>query len=339
MPLARMTVIIKIVPKSLVKNRSQTRPADRTVALLAYDGVNAFELGTALEVFGLSNMGRDWYRVAVCAEKAGLPVAANGGVGIVADVGFSFLRQAGTIIVPGWRDIDATPSATVLDALRRAHARGVRIVSICSGVFVLAAAGLLEGRRVAAHWAHADALARKYPALDVNSRVLYVDEDDIMSSAGRAAGLDLCMHIVRKDFGPEIANDVARRLVIPAHREGGQAQFIPNPVLSEKDPLADLRTWIREHLDCDLTIESLAERARMSRRTFIRRFGETAGVSPGEWILQERVARARSLLEATGMSVEDVATAVGFGSADALRHHFRVRFATSPVRYRIGFRA
>lgn len=226
----------------------------------------------------------------------------------------------------------------MLAALRRAHARGVRIASICSGVFVLAGAGLLEGRRVAAHWAHAEPLVRRHPSLRVDARVLYVDDGDIMSSAGRAAGLDLCIHIVRKDFGPEIANDVARRLVIPAHREGGQAQFIPNPVvLAEGDPLAELCAWMRRNLDRDLTIESLAGRARMSRRTFIRRFEAATGMSPGEWVLQERMTQARDLLEATAMSVEDVATAVGFGTADALRHHFRTRLDTSPMRYRLDF--
>lgn len=306
--------------------------------MLAYDGVNAFELGLAVEVFGLANMDADWYRVVVCAERPGQPLKAGGGVKVVAAAGLAVLRQAGTIIVPGWQDIDAIPPRALLDALCRAHARGVRIASICSGVFVVAAAGLLEGRRVAAHWANAEALARKYPRLSVDPDVLYVDDGDILSSAGRAAGLDLCVHIVRRDFGPEVANDVARRLVIPAHREGGQAQFVPSPVLAEGDPLGELRNWAKQHLDGDLTIADLAAKARMSRRTFIRRFEEATGISPGEWVLQERTAQACSLLEATGMSIEQVATSVGFGSADVLRHHFRTRLDTSPTRYRIGFR-
>lgn len=334
-----MTDIVNIMPAAARNRTRRAHPGNKAVAVLAYDGVSAFELGIALEVFGLSNMGNDWYRVAVCAERPGEPVAAGNGIRIVADAGFPFLSRAGTIVVPGWQDIDAQPPEPVLNQLRRAHARGARIVSICAGVFVVAAAGLLDGRRVGCHWAHADALMRRYPALDVDSRVLYVDDGNIMSSAGRAAGLDLCIHIVRKDFGTEIANQVARRLVVPAHREGGQAQFIPSPVLTEGDPLADLLAWIVKHLDRDLAIESLAAKARMSRRTFIRRFGEATGMPPGEWILHERVGRARSLLESTGMSVEDVATAVGFGSADALRHHFRARFDTSPARYRTGFSA
>lgn len=315
------------------------RPDNTVVAVLAYDGVNAFELGIATEVFGLSNMGPDWYRVIVCADQPGVPLATGGSVKVVADAGLASLRRAGTIIVPGWQDIDAAPPEALLEALRRAHARGARIASICAGVFVVAAAGLLDGRRVAVHWMHAEVLARKYPLLRVDPNVLYVDDGDIMSSAGRAAGLDLCVHIVRRDFGAEVANGVARRLVIPAHREGGQAQFIPSPVLSEGDPLLALRAWVRDNLDRALTIDDLATKVRMSRRTFIRRFEEATGVSPGEWVLQERTARARSLLEATRLSIEQVATAVGFSSADALRHHFRSRLDTSPARYRGGFRA
>lgn len=330
---------MNIMPKRATNGGGPSSSRNNQVAVLAYDGVNAFELGLAVEVFGLPNMGPDWYHVAVCAECPGVPLAAGSGVKIVAEFGFSSLQQAGTIIVPGWQDIDAAPPDALLDALCSAHARGVRIASICSGVFVVAAAGLLGGRRVAAHWAHAEALGRKHPSLRVDSDVLYVDEGDILSSAGRAAGLDLCVHIVRKDFGAEVANEVARRLVIPAHREGGQAQFIPRAVWAESDSLVEMRAWIRDHLDEDLTIADLSAKARMSRRTFIRRFEEATGVPPGEWVLQERTAQARALLEATGMSVEEVATAVGFGSADALRHHFRTRLDTSPARYRVGFRA
>jgi AraC family transcriptional activator FtrA len=327
------------MPKRAATRSRHASPRNHLVAVLAYDGVNAFELGIAIEVFGLSGMGPDWYRVVVCAVKSRQPLVAYGGIRLIADAGLPALRQARTIIVPGWEDIDADPPEVLLEALRRAHARGVRIVSICSGVFVLAASGLLAGRRVAVHWANAEALARKYPQLHVDPTVLYVDDGDIMSSAGRAAGLDLCVHIVRRDFGAEVANNVARRLVIPAHREGGQAQFIPAPVWNEGDPLLELRTWVQKHLDRNLTIADLAAKVRMSRRTFIRKFEAATGLSPGEWVLQERTARARSLLEGTGMSIEQVATAVGFGSADALRHHFRMRLDTSPARYRAGFRA
>lgn len=308
------------------------------VAVLAYDGVSTFEMGIAIEVFGLSDMGRGWYRVMVCADRPGRRLTANGGVKIVADLGLPALARAGTIIVPGWQDVEATPPEPLLDALRRAHRRGARIVSICSGVFVLAAAGLLEGRRVTAHWANIDVLARRYPHLRIDPDVLYVDDGDILTSAGRAAGLDLCLHIVRCDFGTAIANDVARRLVVAPHRDGGQAQFIPRPVSTEGDPLAALLAWSQRHLDRELTIASLAARARMSRRTFIRRFEAATGSAPGEWILQARMAQARSLLEATDLPIEHVATRTGFGSADALRHHFRTRLDTSPQRYRSSFR-
>lgn len=307
--------------------------------MLAYDGVNAFELGIAVEVFGLPNMGPPWYRVVVCASRPKKPLIAGSGVKLVADMGLSCLDEAGTIIVPGWHDVDRAPPEALLDALRRAHARGARIASICSGVFILAAAGLLDGRRVAVHWAQADLLARRYPRLRVDPAVLYADEGDILSSAGRAAGLDLCVHIVRRDFGPAVANDVAKRLVIPAHREGGQAQFISHPVHDEADSLLGVLTWARSHLEDELTIATLAAKARMSRRTFIRRFEKATGVAPGEWVLLERVAQACSLLETTALPIEHVATATGFGSADTLRHHFRARLGTSPARYRASFRA
>ncbi|WP_206957069.1 transcriptional regulator FtrA [Trinickia acidisoli] len=311
-----------------------SRVASPVVGVLAYDGVNAFEFGIAVEVFGLRNMGANWYRVVVCADQPKHPLLLGFGVKLLTDAGLACLEEASTIIVPGWHDIDAVPPEPLLETLRHAHARGVRIASICSGVFVLAAAGLLDGRRAAVHWAQADALARRYPNLLVDPRVLYVDDGDILSSAGRAAGLDLCVHIVRRDYGAAVANEVARRLVIPAHREGGQAQFISVPVRDEGDPLADVLAWARMHLDEDMTIDTLADKTGMSRRTFIRHFERATGVSPGEWVLQERITQARQLLEDTAMPIEDVATACGFGSADTLRHHFRVRFGTSPGRYR-----
>lgn len=331
-----MTYIINIVPTRCSPTRP--RPANNVVAVLAYDGVNTFELGMATELFGLSDMGADWYRLILCADRPGQQLVASGGVKLVADAGLGRLRGAGTIVVPGWEQIDEVPPTALLEALRRAHARGARIASICSGVFVLAAAGLLTGRRVTAHWAEAEALARRYPLLRVDPGVLYVDDGDIMTSAGRAAGLDLCLHIVRRDFGTKVANDAARRLVIPAHREGGQAQFIPRPIRPEGDSLAELLDWIRRHLKDDLAIADLATKAQMSRRTFIRRFEEATGVPPGEWVLRERMALARNLLETTRMSVERVATATGFGSTEALRHHFRARLDTSPARYRASFR-
>jgi AraC family transcriptional activator FtrA len=331
-----MTYSVKIMPKT---PNAASEPSGHLVAVLAYDGVSTFELGIAVEIFGLTGMGPNWYRVLVCSDRPGQALSANGGVSIVASAGIEALRRAGTIIVPGWQNIDMLPPKALLDALREAHADGKRIASICSGVFVLAAAGLLDGRRAAVHWANADALSRNYPLVTVDANVLYVDEGNILTSAGRAAGLDLCLHIVRRDYGTEIANQAARRLVVAPHRSGGQAQFIPCPVPTEGDRLGDVFVWARQNLEQDLSIARLAVRARMSRRTLIRRFAEATGLTPGEWVLQARMTEACRLLEATKMPVEQVAAAVGFGSADTLRHQFRSRLDTSPARYRSSFAA
>lgn len=334
-----MSVIVQIMPRKKSSSKPTCNQDQKLVAVLAYEGVSVFDLGIAIEVFSLQNMGPDWYRVAVCAGQPGVPLSAGGLVNVVANADLTTLAKASTIIVPGWLNIHTAPPDELIQALKQSHRRGARIASICSGVFVLAAAGLLNGRRAAAHWAHAETLARMYPQIQVDRDVLYIDEGDTLSSAGRAAGLDLCIHIVRKDFGAEIANEVARRLVTPAHREGGQAQFIPRPVWSRDDVLETLRVWVRTNLGGDLSVDQLASKAQMSRRTFIRRFETATGVAPGEWVLQERTARARALLETTTMPIEQIATASGFSSADILRHHFRTRYATSPSRYRTNFRA
>jgi AraC family transcriptional activator FtrA len=325
-------------PRAATDPHRRRRPRSNLVAVLAYDGVSTFELGIATEMFGLPEAGdRPRYRVVVCADRPGQQLSAHG-VRIVADAGLEVLARAGTIIVPGWQHIEARPSDQLLAALRRAHARGARVASICSGVFVLAAAGLIDGRRVTAHWANAAALAQKYPRVHVDPDVLYVDDGDIMTSAGRAAGLDLCLHIIRRDHGAEVANRVARRFVIAPHRDGGQAQFIPRPVQTEGDPLTHVFDWARRNLALDLSIERLAAQAHMSRRTLIRRFEQATGSSPGAWVLRARLSQARELLETTGLSIEDIATSVGFGSADTLRHHFRARMRTTPNRYRATFR-
>lgn len=339
MPVSLKIMPSQIMPKLSAANRDRSRPSRRkhTVAVLAYDGVNAFELGLAIEVFSVA---AEFYRVVICSERPDRPLTANHGLKVIADSGLGVLARADTIIVPGSVEIVEAPPVALMDALRRAHRRGARIASICAGAFILAAAGLLEGRRATAHWAHTDTLARRYPRTRVDANVLYVVDGNIMSSAGRAAGLDLCLHIVRRDHGAEIANRVAQRLVIAPHREGGQAQYIPQPVAkAEGDALTAVFAWAQRHLDCDLTIASLAARARMSRRTFIRRFEDATGVSPGEWVIQARVCKARALLEATRTPIERIATDTGFGSADALRHHFRQRLGTSPALYRAAFRA
>lgn len=317
--------------------RRPLAPANRDVAVLVYDGLCTFEFGIAVEMFGLARPElREWYRFALCAVDAG-EMRAAGGVRVLADAGLEALATAGTVIVPGWRGMDAPPPAALLDALRKAHARGARLVSFCSGVFVLAATGLLEGRRATTHWRYAEALAQRYPGIHIEPDVLYVDEGNLLTSAGSAAALDLSLHLIRRDFGPEVANAVARRAVVPAHRDGGQAQFIQSPLPEHGATLGKLLEWMRRHLDRALPLPELAERARMSERTLLRRFEEATGCSPKQWLTRERLNRARELLEGSDLPVERVADVCGFGSADTLRHHFRHHLKLSPARYRERF--
>ncbi|KAA0598712.1 MULTISPECIES: transcriptional regulator FtrA [Azospirillum] len=311
------------------------------VVTLAYDGLCTFEFGVAVEVFGLPRpeLGPDWYRFAVAALDPG-PLRAMGGIRVEADGGIDLLDQADIIVVPGWRGAREPAPERLVAALRRADARGARILSICSGAFVLAAAGLLSGRRATTHWRYASMLTDLYPDIQVVPDVLYVDEGNILTSAGSAAGIDLCLHLVRRDFGPEAANSVARRLVVQPHREGGQAQFIeaPVPTAREGARLAPLLDHLRETLVEDHSLSSMASRAGMSLRTFLRRFQAMTGTTPGEWLLMERLTRARDLLERSSLPVEEVATLTGFGSAATLRHHFRQRLGLSPANYRARFR-
>lgn len=315
-------------------------PDPRSVAVLAYDGLCTFEFGQVVEVFGLPRpeMGADWYRFRVCAERPG-PLRAVGGFRVEADGGLAELGAAATILVPGWRGIEAAVQDDLLATLRAAHARGSRLVSICSGAAVLAATGLLDGRRCTTHWRYAERLASRFPAVQVDASVLYAEADRVFTSAGSAAGLDLCLHLVRRDFGARIANEVGRRLVLPPHREGGQAQFIERPVADREDArFARLFDWARARLGERITVDRMAGEAAMSRRSFIRRFEAATGTSPGGWLIGERVRHAADLLEGTGLGVERVATECGFGSADGLRHHFRARLGISPTAYRRQFR-
>nr|WP_274389880.1 transcriptional regulator FtrA [Azospirillum doebereinerae] len=311
------------------------------VAVLAYDGLCTFEFGVAVEVFGLPRpeLGPGWYRFAVAALDPG-PLRAMGGIRVIADGGLELLDDASTIVVPGWRGAREPVPPALTAALQRADARGARILSICSGAFVLAAAGLLNGRRATTHWRYAATLADLYPDIRVAPDVLYVDEGNILTSAGSAAGIDLCLHLVRRDFGPDAANSVARRLVVPPHREGGQAQFIETPVPTAREGarLGPLLDHLRDRLGEEHSLASMAGRAGMSLRTFLRRFNALTGQTPGEWLLAERLARARALLEDGETAVEEVATRAGFGSAATLRHHFRQRLGISPANYRARFR-
>jgi AraC family transcriptional activator FtrA len=313
-------------------------PANPRVAVIAYRGLCTFEFGIATEVFGLPRAEYPrWYRFSVAAAERG-PLEAVGGVRLQVDGGLEELSRAGTIVVPGWRGADSPPPPALLEALRRAHARGARLLSLCSGVFVLAAAGLLDGRRATTHWRYAAKLREMHPRIAVTQDVLYVDDGDLLTAAGSAAGLDLCLHVVRKDWGPVIANEVARRLVIAPHRDGGQAQFLPRPVPDEAHALSPVLDWARDHLDDDLSVARLARKAGLSGRTFARRFVETTGVTPAEWVIRARVERARELLESTRLPIERVATCCGFASADTLRLNLRRRLGISPLAYRRRFR-
>ena len=318
-----------------------TPGASHLVVALAYDGLCTFEFGVAVEVFGLARpeLGPDWYRFAVAGLDPG-PLRAMGGIRVVVDGGLDLLDDAGTIIIPGWRGAREPVPPALSEALTRAHRRGARLLSICSGAFVLAAAGLLNGRRATTHWRYAALLRDLYPDIQVAPDVLYVDEGNILTSAGSAAGIDLCLHLVRRDFGPDAANSVARRLVVQPHREGGQAQFIETPVPTAREGarLGPLLDFLRERLEDEHTLASMADRAGMSLRTFLRRFAALTGTTPAEWLLTERMARARALLESDGLPVEEVATRAGFGSAATLRHHFRQKLGLSPATYRTRFR-
>jgi len=323
--------------KSPKRARPRPGPANHRVVALVYDGLCTFEYGIAVEMFGLSRPEFErWYSFASCAVERG-PLHAAGGIRVQAAGGLELLAQADTVIVPGWRGVDAMPPPALLDALRAAHKRGARLLSFCSGVFVLAAAGVLDGRAATTHWRYAQALAERYPRIRIEPDVLYVDAGNVLTSAGSAAAIDLSLHLIRRDYGPRIANQVARRAVVPTHRDGGQAQFIPAPLPEQGTALGKLLEWMRNHLDQPLPLDALAERARMSERTFLRRFEEATGCSPKQWLIQERLGRARELLEGSQWPVERIADACGFGSADTLRHHFRRTLKVSPARYRERF--
>ncbi|MEU3933782.1 helix-turn-helix domain-containing protein [Streptomyces sp. NPDC029044] len=309
-----------------------------TVALAATGGMLHFELALAHEVFAAAPAGAagPWYDLTVCG-----PAAVHiGRFRLEPDTGLERLRQAGTVIVPGWADVDEDPPADLVEAVREAHEAGARVVSLCTGAFVLAAAGLLDGLRATTHWAHTDELAARHPLVEVDPDVLYVDNGRVLTSAGKAAALDLCLHLVRLDFGSSVANAVARRLVVPPHRAGGQAQFVTAPVPDRDDhPLAALLPWIIERLDQPLTVEDLARRAGMSSRHLGRHFRAVTGTTPLQWLLTQRIRHAQELLERTDDSVDTIAAATGMGTATTLRRHFNRTVGVPPDTYRRTFRS
>lgn len=319
---------------------SHTSRSNRlSIAILAYDRLCIFEFGIALEIFGLPrpDLHRPWYTTRVCSLERNA-VHALGGVKIHTEAGLRALQQAGTIVIPGWRDPDEVPPAPLLKALRAAHANGARLVSICTGAFALAATGLVDGKRIATHWMYADRLAQRYPRVQVDANVIFIDQGQIVSSAGSAAGVDVCLHIVRKDFGAEVANQVARRLVMPPQREGGQAQYVSIPARVEKDAgFAPMLEWMQQRLAEPLSVTRMAHHAAMSPRTFARRFHESTGTSPHRWLTHQRVLAAQRLLETTDASIDEVAQAVGLSTAAVLRHHFTRALSVNPTAYRRRF--
>ncbi|MEV1328574.1 helix-turn-helix domain-containing protein [Micromonospora costi] len=309
-----------------------------TVALAATDGMLHFELAMACEVFARdpSGIADPWYDLVVCGPG---PVRV-GRFQVEPDDGLDRLARADTVIVPSVEDIDADVPPDLLAAVRAAHEAGARMVSLCTGAFVLAAAGVLDGLRATTHWAHTEALAARYPRVTVDPDVLYVDNGTVLVSAGKAAAIDLCLHLIRRDHGSTVANAVARRLVVPPHRAGGQAQFVTTPVPARDDhPLADLFPWAMQRLDRPLTVEDLARQANMSSRNLARHFRAVTGTTPLQWLSTQRIRRAQELLENTDHSIDVIAEAAGMGTATTLRRHFHRTVGVPPDAYRRTFRS
>ncbi len=316
------------------------KPSPGLVVALIYDGLCTFEFGIAVEVFALSRPEFDfpWYRFAVASEE-GQRARATGGITVEADSGLEILQDAQTIIIPGWRDRNERPPERLLDAVAQASGRGARCLSICSGVFVLAAAGLLNGKRATTHWRHLPHLRKLYPEILIEEDTLYVDEGNIITSAGSSAGIDACLHLVRRDFGSEITNSVARRLVMPPHRDGGQVQYVCAPVQERPGPaMSEVMDWARQRIDHPLGLSDLAKRAAMSERTFMRRFREANGTTPMAWLQRERMYRAQTILETAKASLGDVAEQCGFRSLETFRVSFKRLVGISPAAYRSRFR-
>ena len=311
------------------------------VAVVAFDGISPFHLSVPCLVFGedRSDLGVPPFELRVCAAEAG-PLRSSAGFDITTRHGLAALKQADIVIVPSWRDTTEAAPPALLAALRQAHRRGARIVGLCLGAFVLAEAGLLDGRAATTHWHWAPGFAARFPAVRLDPDVLYVDDGDVLTSAGTAAALDCCLHLLRQLCGAEIANRVARRLVVAPHRQGGQAQFVDRPIAASPrdERLAGVLTWAASHLDAPHSVDSLAARAAMSRRSFTRHFQKATGTTVLQWLLHQRLGEVRRLLEASEHSVEAIAAQAGFGSAVSMRQHFGTVVGVSPAAYRRQFR-
>lgn len=316
-----------------------------TVGLVVFDRIAPFEMAVPCEVFGIDRSGTGVpkgvpdYRLIVCSAEEGR-LRTQGGFTIEVPYVLSDLREADTVVVPAWRDVEEPPPETLLESLRLAYRRGARMVSLCTGAFVLAYAGLLDGRRATTHWMYAEALAKRFPAVEVDPAVLYVEDEQVFTSAGTAAAIDLCLHLVRLDYGAQVANVFARRMVVPPHREGGQAQYVHFPVAqrSGEGPLAETLEWVSANLDKPLTVAHMAQHARMSERTFARRFGEVTGTTPLQWLLNQRIISAQQRLETSDAPIDWIAQDCGFGTGATFRLHFKRAVGVSPADYRKTFR-
>ncbi|BBX20260.1 AraC family transcriptional regulator [Mycolicibacterium duvalii] len=316
-----------------------------TVAILAYDGMSGFESGMAAEIFGMTELSemfsagltRPWYTVRLCSEDG--EIRMLGGAVVRTSHGLADLAAADTVVIPSVRDARQPPSPTLVEAIRSADARGARLVSICSGAFALAAAGVLDDRAATTHWIYAELLAQRYPKVTVDPAPLYVDSGRVLTSAGCAAGLDLCLHIVRTDHGVGVANDVARRLVIAPHRAGGQAQYIeaPVPEAATDGRMAAGMAWALEHLDRPITLDEWAAQSMLSRRSFLRQFAKATGTTPIKWLTEQRVQASLALLETSSLSIEQISGRVGFESPVTYRYHFVRQMRTTPSDYRACF--
>lgn len=313
-----------------------------TVAIVAFEDISTFHLSVPCMVFGddLARLGVPRYRLVICGERAGM-VMTMSGFRIEIEHDLRALEQADTIIMPAWRDPDESAPPALLHALRTAHARGARIAGLCLGTFVLAQAGLLDGRTAATHWAWSDDFLRRHPDVTLDRKSLYIDDGDILTSAGTAAAIDCCLHLLRCDHGAEIANRVARRMVVAPHRDGGQAQYIeqPLPGWQDSDRLGPTLDWALENLCKPLTLDLLASKAGMSRRNFTRRFKAKTGATVAQWVLNHRLASAQRLLETSSKTVDLIAETVGFGSPASFRQNFAAAFEISPSGYRRQFNA
>ena len=321
----------------------RAKTAKHTVAALVYDGVALFEFSVACEIFGEpyeTDLAVPWYRLLVCGPgtAVGRSVRTDRGLRIDVPYGLAAVARADTVIVPPTARFDTVPDE-VLRAIQRAHDRGARLISLCTGAFVLAAAGVLDYRRATTHWSECAELARRYPTVRVDPDVLYIDDGDVLTSAGSAASIDLCLHVVRTDHGAEIAADLARDLVVAPYRDGGQAQYIrtPLPDAATDELFTGTLAWLQENLAEPVSVTDLAKRSAMSRRTFARRFVDTTGTTPYQWLVRQRVQLAQRMLENTSEPLESVAAQTGFVTAGNLRKHFTRIVKTTPTAYRRAF--